>query len=118
MTSDQAREVARFTTQLAACLPSGGEMVPYRMANNVASLIELARRLHRLFERDCNGMVSEPVYDRRYRQMTTEAKEIAGQYGLFLYVQTDPRGMPLYLCSSEEDATDARHNKGFVVPFN
>lgn len=69
------------------------------------ALQRLARMLYRSYEQDCNGYGDDQAQaraEKRQARLEAEAREIAQRYSLTLYVQTDPRGWPLYLLTSDQ----------------
>lgn len=65
-----------------------------------AKLRTISRRMHRIFERQCNGYANahqEALDDRALERLVSVARAIATQNGLHAYIQRDPRGASLYL---------------------
>jgi len=72
-------------------------------------LLSVARRLHRLSEAECNGIMlgndweeSEKLYERREARLMREAEKILKDTGWKAYRQGDPRGCSLYLYRPED----------------
>lgn len=63
---------------------------------DVVRLVDIAKKLHRLDEIDCNEGLSA-AQERRESDLTGEAVRIASAYNLKLRRQGDPRGLPMYL---------------------
>ena len=67
-------------------------------------------RLHRIYENQCNGFLTyqgewdeeaELRADRLEQKCTDEVLEFAKELGLYIYLQTDPRGATVYLDNKE-----------------
>lgn len=72
----------------------------------VVDLPPIARKLHRIFERQCNGHqtwdgredeAATARDEKREERLIKQARGLALACGARLYVQGDPRGWPLYL---------------------
>ena len=115
MTTRSDEQIARFTAEVyrrAEKFGASGEVWPA-----VRDLPGIARRLTKVFERQCNGYQTgsgdwdEAAAKRdeaREARLTNRALELAAQCGARLYVQGDPRGWPLYLYWHAELTTDEK----------
>ena len=75
----------------------------------------VARQLHRLDERACNG-TSESLAKRdekREINLMKSAADLAGQIGLTPYHQSDPRGCSLYVIDKTMD--DSNYHNGIAI---
>ena len=93
----------------------------------LSDLRGISRKLHRIFERQCNGY-SNPFtgdYDdaaamrdeRREEKLKAKAGEIATGLGVKLYVQGDPRGCSLYLvpASLTDEEASSNYSSYFAI---
>jgi hypothetical protein len=68
--------------------------------------------LHKLYEQDCNGEVTEKRYNKIEKQLmtriNTRLKKIKKEKGLtlYVYIQGDPRGATIYLDNVEIPANN------------
>lgn len=63
-------------------------------------LEKIAKQLHRLYEAHCNyGLTARQ--EKREEKLREKARKLAEQLGLKVYIQGDPRGLPLYLIEKE-----------------
>ena len=78
-------------------------------------LQSIARRLHRIDERLCNGFQDwrgywdEAATDRAEKaqgRLEASAERLAAAHGLLVYAQGDPRGWPLHLYRAEDLARE------------
>lgn len=53
--------------------------------------------LHKIYEDNCNGEINEKDYDRKTSELEHMIYGYIGKLGLFIYLQTDPRGATIYL---------------------
>lgn len=59
-------------------------------------LQKISRQLHKLYENNCNyGLTAKQ--EKKQVKLQKKAEEIAGEFNLNVYHQTDPRGLSLYL---------------------
>lgn len=80
-------------------------------------LVAIARLLHRSFERDCDEGRTE-TRKLRQEKLEASAREILEALGpgWRLYVQSDPRGAPLYICGPEvPEPLDVHYDRGTAV---
>jgi hypothetical protein len=85
----------------------------------LAKLVKLAGSIHRHHEARCNRETSE-AEEKRYKMNRVTAEGFAHSIGMDLYVQTDPRGAPLYLLplgSSREEMARTYPTDGIMVPW-
>jgi hypothetical protein len=54
-------------------------------------------KLHKLYEDNCNGVVSEDQYYAKALLLEKPINDKAKTLGLFVFFQTDPRGATVYL---------------------
>ena len=71
----------------------------------VAQLQKIGKTLHKRYEDNCNGDISETDVDEEGNDLVADklqkdADAIAANVGLYVYHQTDPRGWPLYVSYS------------------
>jgi hypothetical protein len=93
-----------FTTQL---FRKAEKYAPNADVFTVArDLPPIARRIHRVHERQCNGYqtfdhredeAAVKRDEKREASLILKAQSLADQIGAYLYVQGDPRGWPLHL---------------------
>ena len=94
------------------------------------ALTTIARRLHRAFERRCNGHQDyngnwdekAALRDERsVERLAAQAQEIAQRMSATIYVQGDPRGWPLYLIWADDlqgrDVESCYNTAGIGVPI-
>lgn len=84
-----------------------------RFVYDYEELKRLARRLHRLYEVDCNFGLT-PAQEKRQAKLEQQVMEIAQRYNFHAYFQRDPRGLPVYLLQSITDK-DYYHTKGIPI---
>lgn len=79
---------------------------PNADSDTVDRLASIARSLHRLDEKSCNGYAdyqgnwdeaAELRAEKRETRLEQKAQQLANELGAKLYQQGDPRGWPLYL---------------------
>ena len=104
MTKEHDRAITAFVATVYRKAEAAG--VTEGIYTAVIALPPIARRLHKVFERQCNG---HQTYDgredeaaaardeKREARLIEQARELAKQCGAEIYVQGDPRGWPLYL---------------------
>lgn len=98
------------------------ERIQYLMqfATVYTRLQRIAKRLHKYFEIACERGLT-PRQERRVSQLIRDAHhEVATIQGLKLYVNGDPRGLPLYLIPSEWGQNDAqgRYIEGIPIRYH
>jgi len=72
----------------------------WHIYQTLKELEKIARQLHRLHEASCNyGLTSRQ--EKREEKLKEKARELAGQLGLKIFIQGDPRGLPLFLIEKE-----------------
>lgn len=79
-------------------------------------LCAIAKKLHTIDERDCNGYYSNLEAKRNTRRearLVAQAKELAKSLGLLIYRQGDPRGPSLYLIDETMDKSN--YNNGVAL---
>jgi hypothetical protein len=78
--------------------------------------------LHKIYENQCNGYQNdygkedqkEAAADEREEQVINDALQAEAQnLGLFLFLQTDPRGATVYL--NTEAMTPSNYNQGYCI---
>jgi hypothetical protein len=74
----------------------------------------IGQDLHKVYENDCNGLYQEEneaehEANRYYGPCDRKVKEL----GLFIYYQTDPRGVTIYL--NTEPMTQSNYNQGHCI---
>lgn len=84
-----------------------------------------AKRLHRAYERECNGYQDwqgnwdQKAADRaekRTAKIENEFKALAEECGFLTYIQSDPRGCPLYLYTQAQvDAYNQRCGTDYKI---
>jgi len=75
----------------------------YRQFEAHKELIKIAKRLHKLDCDSCNGTIEEQKWLNRVGILEGRADDLANEFGLVAYHQTDPRGASLYLVNKEQD---------------
>jgi hypothetical protein len=68
--------------------------------NTYNAFRRMGQALHQEYENQCNGFEStadERDSEVREEQLNNQARDLAKQYGLFIFFQTDPRGATIYL---------------------
>ena len=104
MTKERDRAIAQFTSSVYHKAEAAG--VRGNIYSAVVALPPIARRLRKVFERQCNGHqtwdgredeAATLRDEKREARLIEQAREFATQCGAQLYVQGDPRGWPLYL---------------------
>lgn len=83
-------------------------------------LLPVASQLHRIAERQCNGYADtdwgrkqEQRDIRKESNLINKAISLALEVGLYAYHQTDPRGVSLYLITSDMD--DTNYSNGIAI---
>jgi hypothetical protein len=80
-------------------------------------LEKVAARLHRLYEKECNGYPTEQAEVRAQKaieKLERDARMIAIGLRVYVYLQGDPRGPSVYV--STEPMSDADYNsRGFAL---
>lgn len=66
--------------------------------DDLVELVKIGSRLHRYYEHICNGYNYEK-YERLSEKLENRAVELAEEMGIFIYIQTDPRGATIYIDS-------------------
>lgn len=94
------------------------------VGTDAIELQRIARALHKLDEQACNGYqdwrgnwdeAAEKRAEKRQLRLVNEALEIVAAHGNGLYVQSDPRGWPLYVYTPEAfRAYQDRGGKGLI----
>ena len=74
------------------------------IADGLEELCKLGRTLKRHYENDCNGMYSglfglQQKADRRREALQKKAWELGRSIGVWVYLQTDCRGCPIYIAT-------------------
>jgi hypothetical protein len=65
-------------------------------------LQKIAKSLHHLDECSCNYGLT-PRQETREKNLEAKAQQLASEFSLVVYHQSDPRGCSLYLLDSVED---------------
>jgi hypothetical protein len=65
------------------------------------SLESISKRLNRLDCANCNGEITEELWDKKTYRLIEKANKIAEAFEMFAYHQSDPRGVSLYLLAPE-----------------
>ena len=88
------------------------------LGSDAIEMQHLARCINRVSERQCNGyadwrgnwhQAAADRDERRGKRLVARATALAAEHGLLVYVQSDPRGWPLYLYSQADlDAYNER----------
>ena len=104
MTKERDRLIAQFVASVYRKAEAAG--IRDNVWPVVNGLPPIARRLHKVFERQCNGHqtwdgredeAAAARDEKREARLIEQARELAKQCGAEIYVQGDPRGWPLYL---------------------
>lgn len=108
-TVQNVAEVAAHLAQAANYTTEEGRFlspVPaYVAAREAVALAALSRRAHRYAERMCNeDMGDEAKVERAQDRHQKAADAILSRFGLFAVLQYDPRGWPLSVYATAEDA--------------
>lgn len=61
----------------------------------------VGNELHRIYELNCNGEITEEAYEANTGVLYELADKKAQNLGLFIFYQTDPRGATIYLDTKE-----------------
>lgn len=72
----------------------------------------IGRALRQEYENQCNGFettAQEEESERAEESLTNQAFDLAKQYGLEIFLQTDPRGATIYL--SKEPIEENNYNR-------
>ena len=77
--------------------------------NQYNAFRRLGNKLHKIYEDECNGLLTEDEYFATTLLYETEAGKKARANNLHAYFQRDPRGATIYL--SREIVTDRNYNK-------
>lgn len=73
----------------------------------------IERKLHRLSEDYCNGIIDTQEYDTKCAKLLKEAQVAANWTGLKIYHQTDPRGCALYLI--DDSMGETTYSNGIAI---
>lgn len=57
--------------------------------------------LHKIYEQNCNGVLSEELYEKLTNKYYKEVETYVKSLGLYVYFQTDPRGATIYVDAEE-----------------
>jgi len=57
--------------------------------------------LHKIYEQNCNGELTESDYEKTSNHFEREARVYAESLGLKIFFQSDPRGATIYLDTKE-----------------
>jgi hypothetical protein len=83
-------------------------------------LLPVASRLHKIAERQCNGYTDtdwgrkqEARDVRKEASLLNKAISLALEVGLYIYHQTDPRGVSLYLI--DNTMNDTNYSNGIAI---
>ena len=83
-------------------------------AASAVQLQRIARGLHRLHEIECERELTDKE-QRRYERLGLEAMHLADQLRRSLYLQTDPRGWPIYIARNGHRLTDSDYNQNSIA---
>lgn len=83
-------------------------------AIDAVELQRTARGLHRLNEVACERDYTTRE-QRRYERLELKAAQIAGRHQRSLYLQTDPRGWPIYIARNGHRLTDSDYNQNSIA---
>jgi len=83
-------------------------------SETISELKKISKKLNKSFTADCN-FGSTPRRDKYQARLMAQAEKHAQDLGLYVYIQTDPRGASLYLLEKKEEATLALYNRGMVI---
>lgn len=72
----------------------------------ILKLVDLDQEFHSLFEQWAEGQITEEEYNNKFDKLEERVREIVKHFSLFYYVQTDPRGLSLYISKIELDQTN------------
>jgi hypothetical protein len=94
----------------------------YDLRDALASLVRSARILQAIHESECNDNLSDLQIERRdSRKLRARlnATKAAVALGMGTYVQTDPRGAPLYLLPMTwtDEYAQSNYPSGIAVPY-
>ena len=82
--------------------------------NDALLLQRISHRLHQLDEHACNWGLSERQ-EKRNDRLEEPAGNIAQNYNLVAYHQSDPRGWSLYLVKPELQPIDQHYPEGLAI---
>jgi hypothetical protein len=103
--------MSKENTVLIACLEltvvvarDAPKVGPYRIARAIHDLQQIGRQLHRRYEASCSYQWADTdAYELRTERLQKKAFLIAGEAGFSIEHQTDPRGWPIIVKTSQGD---------------
>lgn len=117
--------------QTAARISDRTNLNRFDIVGDIKSLHRAAKRLHRWYEHECNGVIQRDddtgkpywyssvtgkrlgvAYDVERAAHTTIAR-VCSELGLYYYLQTDPRGGTLYISNEPLDCQN--YDRGVFV---
>lgn len=69
----------------------------YIVTNLYTKLLRLSYKWTKLDTEKCNGDISDIDYDTTSLEIMTKITELLSRYSIYIYHQSDPRGVSLYL---------------------
>lgn len=115
MTRNAVQTIANFIVKLQSIqlrTPS-----PWKVPALVADLSTAARARQNFHESECNGTTT-PGQLQRAQRARDRAINAAAEFGLAVFFQTDPRGMPMYLLPpTVKEPRSTYITDGIAVPY-
>lgn len=114
------RPIERESWALAQLQREGWSYPDGNPAEVLRALARRGERLRRRWENECSyEWACTPEYERGTERAEEILRAEAARLGLTLYLQTDPRGAPVYVCGPAGEMTDRNYStRGICLYFN
>ena len=91
----------------------GQNINAWGVADIYEQYLKISRKLTRIGEDDCNGLIEEDEYQKKVNALYKKLDQFEDDYKVHYYHQTDPRGVALYISNME--MTHSNYTNGVAI---